>query len=67
MIIMDGEHNRSMGGLPHSPQTEERKKSGATGDRTQGLWLKLPALCHCMSYDTQQQPPLSLSLLLLCS
>ena len=39
------------------------KKGGAAGNRTQGLWLKLPALCH----DIHRQPPLSLLLLLLCS
>ena len=32
----------------HRPlkRQKERKKSGAAGDRTQGLWLKPPALCH---------------------
>ena len=29
-----------------------RKKSGATGSRIQGLWLKLPVLCHWATTPT---------------
>ena len=64
-------------GLPHSPKTDsdrlmkdlrplkrqrERKKGGDAGDRTQGLRLEPPALCHwattnCLSLDDHYRSP----------
>ena len=41
---------------PLKRQRKKRKKGGAGGSRTQGLWLKPPALCHWAMTPTDSQP-----------